>query len=133
MLFFPVGTAHVPVGKPFLFRFQVLHLHVEDTVVGDEGLEALVVVSGQPIDGEASEAGTYAAQAVLVNKRFLGHFVDGRKVVFHALASVVAADGFVPFHSEARQAAAVGSHDDVVVGCHNLEVSLAAMIWKFQR
>ena len=57
----PVGTAHVPVGKPFLFRFQVLHLHVEDAVVSDEGLETFVVVSGQPIDGEASETGTYAS------------------------------------------------------------------------
>ena len=36
-------------GKPFLFRFQILHFHVEDTVVCDECLEAFVMVSGKPI------------------------------------------------------------------------------------
>ena len=56
VVLFPISAAHIPVGKPFL-RFQILHFHVEDTVVRGNALEAFVMVSGKPIYGEASEAG----------------------------------------------------------------------------
>ena len=29
ILFFPVCAAHIPVGKPFFFSFQILHFHVK--------------------------------------------------------------------------------------------------------
>ena len=60
IVLFPIGSAHIPVGKPHLFGLQILHFHVEDTVVGNEGLETFVVMTGQPIDGESTEAGTHA-------------------------------------------------------------------------
>ena len=41
VVLFPVRTAQVPVGEPKLFGFQVLLLHVEESVVCDECLEAL--------------------------------------------------------------------------------------------
>ena len=94
--------------------------------MGDERLEAFVVVSGKPIYGETSEAGTYAAQTLFVNERFFRHFIDSREVVPHALAAVIAADCLIPFHAEAGKSATVGSHDDVIVGCHNLEVPTVA-------
>ena len=122
----PVSAAHVPVGKPFLFRLQVLHLHVEDAVVGDEGLEAAFVVACHPVDGEAAEAGAHASQVVTVYEGFFRHLVDGRQQVLHALAAVVAADGFVPLRAESRHAAPAGGYDDVVVGRHHLEVPAVA-------
>ena len=83
--------------------------------MGDECLEAFVVMSGKPVNGEAAEAGAYTTQAVFVDKRFFCHFVDGCEVVFHALAAVIAADGFIPLYTEARKTAAVGGYDDIVV------------------
>ena len=79
-------------------------------------------MSGKPVNGEAAEAGAYTTQAVFVDKWFFCHFVDGCEVVFHALAAVIAADGFIPLHAEARKTAAVGGYDDIVVGSHNLEI-----------
>ena len=58
----------------------------------------------------------------------LCHFVDGCEIVFHALAAVIAADGFIPLHAEARKTAAVGA-DDIVVGSHNLEIPAIAQNW----
>ena len=84
------------------------------------------MVSGKPIYGEASEAGAYATQAVFVDERLLCHFVNGGEVVLHALAAVITADGFVPLYTEARKTAAVGGYDDIVVGCHNLEIPTVA-------
>ena len=78
------------------------------------------------INGEAAEAGAYTTQAVFVDKRFFCHFVDGCEVVFHALAAVIAADGFIPLYTEARKTAAVGGYDDIVVGSHNLEIPAIA-------
>ena len=92
-----IGVSHLSTkrcGEPHLFGVVVLHFHVEDTVVCDECLEAFVMVSGKPIYGEASEAGAYATQAVFVDERFLGHFVNGSEVVLHALAAIITADGF---------------------------------------
>ena len=42
----PEGAAEVPVDKPHLFCLKVLGLKVEHAVVGDEGLETTVVVTG---------------------------------------------------------------------------------------
>ena len=38
------------------------------------------------------------------------------------LATVIAANLFVPFHTESRQTATVRSNDDIIISCHNLEV-----------
>ena len=122
----PVRAAHVPVGEPEFLGFGVLLFHVEHPVVGDESLEAFVVVAGQPIDRECPVAGTDAAQLVLVDVRFLADGIDGGQVVFHVLSGIVAADLFEPFHAESRHAAAVRCYDDVVVGCHDLRVPAVA-------
>ena len=116
----PRPCAEVPVGKPHFFRFVILLLRVEDSVVRDEAFEAFVVVSGQIVHAVASEAGPHASQAVFVCIRFFANVVDSTQVVLHALAAVVAADFLQPLHAEARQAAAVGSDDDIVVGSHDL-------------
>ena len=55
----PVGATEVPVGKPQLLGLEVLLLKVEDAVVGNEGLEALVVMACKPVYGVAAERGTY--------------------------------------------------------------------------
>ena len=84
------------------------------------------MVSGKPIYGETSEAGTYATQAVFVDERFFRHFVNGSEVVLHALAAIITADGFVPLYTEARKTTTVGSYDDIVVCRHNLEIPTVA-------
>ena len=122
VLLFPISAAHVPIGNPFLFCFEVLHFHVEDTVVSNECFEAFVVMSRKPVDGESSEAGTYAAQTFLIHERLFSHFIDCSEVVFHALAAIVATDGFVPFVTESRKAATVRGYNDIIVGSHDLEV-----------
>ncbi len=122
----PEGATEVPIHKPHLLGFEVLCLQVEHAVVGDEGLEAAVVVTGQPVHAEAAEAGTHGAEAVLVDVRLFLQLVDGAEVVLHALSAVVAADFLKPFLTEAGQAATVGGDDDVVVGGHHLEVPAVA-------
>ena len=126
ILFFPVCTTHIPVGKPFLFCFQILHFHVEDAIMCNECFEALVMMSGEPVNGETTEAGTYTTETVFVYKRFFSHLVDSCKIILHTLTTVITTDGFIPFHSKARKSAAVGSYDDIVVGSHNLEIPAIA-------
>ena len=75
----------------------------------DECLEAFVVMSGKPVNGEAAKAGAYTTQAVFVDKRFFCHFVDGCEVVFHALAAVITADGFIPLYTEAGRPRRLGA------------------------
>ncbi len=126
VVLFPIRAAQVPVGEPKLFGFQVLLLHVEESVVCDECLEAFVVMSGKPVHRIASEAGSYASQPVFVYVRFLRDVVYRAQVIIHAMSAVVGADFFQPFHAEARQSAAVGSDDDVIVSRHNLQVPAVA-------
>ena len=118
----PGSRAHVPVGEPHLFGFDVLLLGVVNAVVGDEALEALVVVAGQPVDAVTAEAGAHGTHAVAVGVGLAGQVVDGAEVVEHALAGVVARYLLKPLHAKTGQTAAVGGNDDVVVGGHYLEV-----------
>ena len=73
----PKGAAEVPIHKPHLLGFEVLCLKVEHAVMGDEGLETTVVVTGQPVHAEAAEAGTHGTETVLVDVRLFLQFVDG--------------------------------------------------------
>ena len=88
----------------------------------NKGFETFVVMTGQPINGETSEARTDATQTILIDKRLFRHLVDSSKIVFHALATIVTADLFIPFHTETGKAAAVRSHHDIVVSGHNLHI-----------
>ena len=81
IVLFPVRAAQVPVGEPKLFGFQVLLLHVEESVVCDECLEAFVVMPGKPVHRIASEAGSYASQPVFVYVRFLRDVVYRAQVI----------------------------------------------------
>ena len=118
----PVRTAHIPIGEPFLLGFEVLHLHVENPVVCDEGFEALVVVSCEPIDAESAEGSPYAAKVVAVDIGLAANLVNGSQVVAHALPAVIAADGSIPLIAEARQPTAVGRHHDIALRRHCHEV-----------
>ena len=123
----PVGLVVLPVREPVLFRLQIHRSEVEGTVVGDEGLEALLVDTCQIIDAEAAKRGTDGCQTVLVDERqILGSIVNSRQIVLHTLACPVAADFFLPFLSEAGQSVAVGGYDHIAVGGHNLEVPAIA-------
>ena len=86
----PGRRLEVPVGKPHLFGFEILLLGVENAVVGDETLEALVVVAGEPINTIAAKAGTDGAKSLTVYVGFGCNVVDGREIVAHTLAAVVA-------------------------------------------
>jgi hypothetical protein len=122
ILFFPVSTTHIPISKPHFFCFQILHFHIENTVMCNKGFETFVVVTSQPINGEASEARSHTPQTILIDKRLFRHLVNSRKIVFHALASIVAADLFVPLHTETGKATAVRGNHDIVVSGHNLHI-----------
>ena len=119
----PVGVVVLPVGEPGFLGIGVHGLKVEGSIMSDEALEPFVMMAGKVIYREATEAGANGTQTVFVNiGEIVGSIVDGAEVIFHALAGPVAADIFVPLAAEARQTAAVGSYDDIAVGCHNLHI-----------
>ena len=122
----PRSTAEVPVGEPSLFGLCVLCLEVVNTIVCNESLETLVVVSCQPINAEAAKTCTYAAQTVLVNVWKLASIVDSALVVIHASTCVVGGNLFEPFLTESWQAAAVRTNHDIAVGSHDLHVPAIA-------
>ena len=123
----PVSVVVLPVGEPCLLGVGVHRLEVEGSVVSDECLEALVVVACEVVDREAAEAGTNAAETILVDVRqVVGSVVDSREIVVHALACPVARHSLVPLRAVARQTAAVRSDDDIVVSRHYLEVPAVA-------
>ena len=68
LVFVPVGIVVFPVAEPVLLGLGVHGLEVEGTVVGDEALEALVVMASEEIDGEAAEGSTYGSHAVFIDK-----------------------------------------------------------------
>ena len=122
-VFVPVSVFILPVGEPSLLGVGVHRLKVEGTVVGNESLEALVVVAGKIVNRESAEACAYTSQTVLVYVRqVVGSVVDSRQIVVHALTGPVARYSLVPLMAVARQSATVGGNDYVVVGSHNLEV-----------
>ena len=82
----------------------------------------MVVMTGEPINREAAETCSDAAEPILIHKRLFCHLVDRRKVVFHTLATVVATYRLVPFHTEARETAPVRGDDDIIVCGHDLEI-----------
>ena len=88
----------------------------------NEGFESTVMVSGNPIHAESAERRTHTTQMIFVHIRFVAELINRREVILHTLASVVAADLFIPLLAEARQAAAVRRHDDVVACTHHHEV-----------
>ena len=51
----PIGIVVLPVGEPVLLGLGVHGFKIESTVMGDETLEALVVMTGEIIDGESTE------------------------------------------------------------------------------
>ena len=122
----PRSATQIPVDEPFFFGLQVLHLQVEDAVVRDERLESLVVMTCQPIHAEAAKRCAYATQMVFVHIRLLAHLVNGSQIILHAQTAVVTRDFLVPFIAEARQSAAVGRYDDVIVRGHHHEVPTIA-------
>ena len=118
----PGSTAHIPVGEPHLLGRHILHLEVEDTSVGDEGLEALLVHACQIEDGVAAVAGTDTAEALAVDPRFLLQLIDCGKVVLDILPRVVTADLLVPCLTEAGDAMAIGSDDDIALLSHEAHI-----------
>ena len=127
VVFLPVSAAHIPVGEPFLLGLQVLHLHIEDTIVGDKGLEAFVVMTGYPIDAETAERRANATQAILIYVgQVLYSLVDSCEIIAHTLSAVVAADFLVPCFAKTGQTATVGGYHYVAVGCHLHEVPAVA-------
>ena len=80
----------------------------------------------QPINRVTAKAGSYTSQTVFIYIRLFSYVVDGTQVVVHAVTSVVCTDIFQPFHTESRQTATVGSNDDIVVCCHELQIPAIA-------
>ena len=78
VLLFPVRSTHIPIGEPHLFRFQILHFHIKDTIVGDKRLETFIMMTCQPIYGESTEAGAYTTQAILIYIRCHDNIVISR-------------------------------------------------------
>ncbi len=90
--------------------------------MGEECPETAFVVAREPIDREAAVAGAGTSEAVLIHVGFFGQRVDGRKVIFHVLSAIVAANLLKPLLPEAGEAAAVGGDHDIAVGSHHLQV-----------
>src|SRR5690606_19809090 len=63
----PVRAAVIPIDKPQLFRGAVHALQVEDSVVGYESLESLLVNAGQIKYGIPAIARSHASEPILVD------------------------------------------------------------------
>ena len=93
----------------------------------EESCKTFVGMPGEIVDAEPTETGPDTAQSVFVDKRqIIGCIVHGGEIVAHTETGPVARDFFIPFRSEARQTAAIGSNDDVVVSSHYLEIPTVA-------
>ena len=66
LVFVPISIVVLPVGEPHLLGVGIHRLEVEGSVVGDEALEALLVMSGKIVDAESTERGTNGTEAVAV-------------------------------------------------------------------
>ena len=122
-VFVPVSIVVLPVGEPVLLSLGVHGFEVEGTVVGDEALEALVVVAGEVVDAESAEGGSDTAEAVAVDiGQGVAGIVNGAEIVAHALTSPVAGDLLQPLLTEAGKTAAIGSNDDIALRSHDVEI-----------
>ena len=93
----------------------------------DETLETFVVVTGEIINAESTEAGTYCTETVFIDIRQIGCcIVYGTEIILHALACPIAAYLFIPFRTESWQSATVRGNDYISVCSHYLEVPSVA-------
>ena len=81
----PRCLPHIPVGEPHFFGFNILLLCIEDTIVCNECLETLVVITCQPIYTITAETCTNGSESLCINPGFLAKVVDCRKVILHTL------------------------------------------------
>src|SRR5574344_162979 len=94
----PGRHAKVPVREPHFLGFEILCRSLEASVVRNKTLEALIMMSVQPIYTISAETGTNAAQTSFVYIGFLSYGVNGRKIILHTLTCIVATNGFQPLH-----------------------------------
>ena len=127
LILIPESIVIFPVREEYLLCIRVHRLQVEGTIVRDESLEALVVMTRQIVNAESSEAGTYGTQFVFIHVwQILCGIIDSCQIVFHALTSPVAADFLQPLLSESWQTTTVGGYYDIAVRSHNHEVPTVA-------
>ena len=116
LILVPIGIVVLPVREEHLLGVGIHGLEVEGTVMGDEALEALIVMASEVIDAETSERGSNGSQAVFVDiGQVLGGIVNSSEIVVHALASPVAGDFFAPLRAEPWQTVAVGCNNDIAL------------------
>ena len=60
------------------------------------------MMTRNPIHAESTERSTYATEVVFIYVRLGAEFINRREIIAHTLTSVVTADLFVPFLTEAR-------------------------------
>ena len=78
LILVPVSIIILPVREPSLLGICVHALQVESTIVSEECLETLVVMTGKIIYRETTKAGTYTAQTILIYLwKIVGCIVDG--------------------------------------------------------
>src|SRR5437879_5633568 len=82
----PGRTAGFPVGKPEFFAFEGHGLEVENTIVGDGGLEP-VRVSDEPIDGVSSVARARDTLSLWIDEPEPRHRSENGIEVNHHLAA----------------------------------------------
>src|SRR5436190_23161472 len=111
LLLVPVCPAKFKIIKESFFRSTIHAYEIKYAVVCYEGFESFVMMTFQPVGRKATEAGSYTAHPVFINKRFLAYAVDGAEQVLHALSSPIAADVVVPLFTERRNTPAVRRYD----------------------
>ena len=90
LILVPVSIIILPVREPSFLGICVHALQIESSIVSEECLETLVVMTCKIIYRETTKAGTYTAQTILIYVwKIVGCIVDGRKIVVHALTSPV--------------------------------------------
>ena len=75
-------------------------------------------MTGKPIYGETTVAGSYAAHTIVGNKRFFFHFVRCGHVVAHILPAVITANLLIPRLAEAWYAVTVRENNDIPLLSH---------------
>src|SRR5690606_5878689 len=118
----------VPVSKEKFLCCAVPGFHIEQTVVCDEGLESVLMHTGQHKYTIASITCPYSTHPVFIHIRKCICVVCSCQIVLHYLPTPVFGDLLVPLRSPARHSAAVWSHYDITVSGHQCKIPARAEV-----
>ena len=123
----PVSLVVFPVREPVLLCLKIHRSQIESSVVSNECLEALLMMTCEIVHAKTSERCTNSTKMVLIYiGQVVGSIVNRCQIVLHALTRPVARNFLQPLLTESRQATTIRCNYHISLRGHDHKVPTIA-------